>query len=316
MRSPLLPTLLLLPLVACDPEPGNDIGTEDLSCQYDPHDWWDNPFYSLLQADEDGGFDFDPYGDSIVGRAGSYDFGTGDYESANTYADEHPYVRVAGEGYGTVYANGDIDLVTKNVYEDVLGDSWATQVRSWREGCSGYTRISELDMDAPVDSEPDQWADVFDWQVEITGDDEVTYHVELEEEYGLYVVDRVTTPDVAYTGTFDYADGGYVGTTTSWYDGTGQSSWEQYGDAFDSDYDYIGDDLTYMDGSRLTAYDVFAAGTTSIEAEVELLWLYDGSATGTYVIHQNGSTVTCEVTITAGGEDCSMYCVGYGTYDC
>ncbi len=315
MRSLLLPTLLVT-LAACDKAPGNDIGSEDLSCEYDPHDWFDNPFYSLLHADEDGGFDFDPFGDSVVDRSGSYGFETGDIEWVNTYADEHPYTVVSGEGYGTVYANGDLDLVTKSVYEDVLGDSWATQVRTAREGCSGTTRISDLDLDAPVDSEPDQWADVYDWQIEITGDDEVTYHLEMDEEYGPYLIDRVATPDLAYQGSFDYADGGYVGTTIYWYDGTGESSWEQYGAKLEMDYDYIGADQTYMDGSRLTAYDIYTAGTSSLQAEVELLWLYDGSATGDYVTYQNGSAIECEVTITAGGESCTMYCMGYGSYDC
>lgn len=312
MRHPLL--LLPLAALACSADPGANLG-QDMSCEHDPHDWFDNPFASLLQA-EDGAFQLDPIGDAVVDRSGRYDFETGDYETVSTYADEHPYVTITGEGYGTIYDNGDLDLISKAVYLDVLGDSWAEQVRTKRSGCTGSVRRTELDLDAPVDAQPDERADIVEWTTTIVSDTQVDYSLEREDEYGLYLSQSSISPDFANQGSFDYADGGYVGNSTMLWDGTGSSTWEQYGAAFGQDSDFIGDDAYYLDGSRLTAYDVYDAGTTSLVAEVELLWLYDGSATGSYVIHDSGSTVTCDVTITEDGESCSMYCPGYGTYDC
>ncbi len=308
--------LFLLPFLAALGCNRGGLTPEDLSCQYDPHDWYDNAFYTLLQADDSGAWDFDPIGDSIVGRVGSYGFETGDYESVNSYAEEHPYIEVSAEGYGTIYANGDLDLISKSIYRDVLDDSWAVQTRTERSGCSGSVRTSELDLDAAVDSQPDEWAETTTWEVEIVADDQVDRHTELDEEYGLYIYDSTSTPDVAAEASWDYADGGYVGTRTTLYDGTGQANWTQSGAAFDSSSDFVGADTYYFDGSVLRDYDAFEAGSSTLAAEVELLYLYDGSATGSYVAYQDGSVIECDVTITAGGEDCTMYCSGYGEYDC
>lgn len=314
MRQPLLAILPVL-LLACNPGGGHDLG-EDLACAYDPHSWWDNPFHSLLMADDDGHFDFDPVGDAVVRRVGDYDFSTGDFAYTSTYADQHPYVAVEGHGYGTIYDDGDLDLVVKNVFTDVLGATWADQVRTKRDGCVGTVRNSELDVDAPVDAQPEPWADSLTWSVTIASDTQVDLHMETEEEYGLYVVDTTATPDVASQGTVDYADGGYVAESTWLYDGTGTSTWAQYGAAFGDDADFVGADTFYFDGSTLRDYDAYAAGTQDVEAQIELLYLYDGSATGTYTGYYNGSPFTCDVTITEGGESCTMDCGSNGTYDC
>ncbi len=312
MRPSLLPIALIL--AACTGGPGANFG-EDLACEHDPHEWYDNPFASVLQGDG-GEFDIDPYGEVVTSRVGTYDFETGDYGYATGYHADYPTIAASGEGYGTVHDDGDLDLITKVTYEDVLGERWAEQVRTRRTGCEGSVSRTELDLDAPVDAQPDEFADTIEWAITIVSDDEVAYRAEREEEYGLYVSDVSMSPDFANQGSYDYADGAYTGTTTMNWDGTGLSEWQQQGAAFGSDYDYIGSDQYYINGSRLTAYTVYTGGTTSAEAEVELLWLYDGSATGTYVIHDGGSTINCDVTITVGGEECTMYCSGYGTYDC
>ena len=295
---------------------GGSYFDEELSCAYDPHEWWDNAYHTLLQADDEGVFDFDPPGDAIARREGAYDFGNGDFGYVNTYAGSHPYLTVEGSGYGTIYASGDLDLVTKNVYQDVLGETWAEQVRTERVGCTGTTRVSELDVDAPADAEPDEFADSYTRTLTIASDEQVTWHMEREEEYGLYVYDASATPEIALQSSEDYADGGYVAETTWGYDGTGSSTWTQLGAAFGDDYDFAGTDTMYFDGSTLRDYDILTGGTTTVEAEVELLYLYDGSATGTYTVHQDGQTITCDVEITAGGESCTMECPGYGSYDC
>jgi hypothetical protein len=313
MRAEIFLALPLF-LVACFDSVG-EFEAADLSCEHDPHGWFDNPFASLLESDG-GAFDIDPHGDIITGRSGVYDLETGAYSHSTSYHADYPTVSAEGEGYGTIYDNGDLDLITKVTYEDVLGERWASQVRTKREGCTGSVKRTELGLDAPVDSKPDDWADSVLWTTTIVSDTQVDYHAERDEEYGLYISDTSVSPDHASQGSFDYADGAYVGTSTMLWDGTGASSWEQYGATFGSESDYIGDDEYFMNGSRLTAYDVYAAGTSSLQAEVELLWLYDGSATGDYTIHDSGSTISCEVTITVGGDSCTMVCVGYGTYDC
>ncbi len=305
----------LLPIVACKQDPSEDYGEEDLSCQYDPHDWYDSAFSAVVAADENGDFDVDPHGDVVTGRVGNYDFVTGEIGWVTSYAGEYPYVSSYSEGYGTVYANGDVDLVRKNVYEDVLGESWAEQVRTVREGCSTSSRITELDLDAQPDALPDEWADVVEWQLEFTGDDEVTYHAEVEEEYGLYVSDRVASSSEVQT-SFDYADGGYVGTGTSWYDGTAQVSWEQFGAAFGYDSDYVGQDEYYLDGSRWSVYSIFDAGTDNVVVDIDIVYQYDGSGQGTYTAYQDGTTIECDLTFGAGGGTCTLDCGSYGSYDC
>jgi hypothetical protein len=306
--------LALIALAGCKDNPGDRLG-EHLSCEHDPHEWYDNPFASLLQGDG-GEFDLDPIGDSVIRRSGSYDFETGEYSVVSTYAEEHPFVTVQSEGYGTIYDNGDLDLITKAVTTDVLGETWAEQVRTKREGCTGTIRSTELDLDAPVDARPSEFADSFEWSVTIVSDTQVDYRAERQEEYGLYVTESSMSPDHASQGSFDYADGAYLGTMTREWDGTGTTTWEQYGATFGQDSDFIGEDQHHLDGSRLTAYDIYEAGTSSLQAEVELLWLYDGSATGSYSVHQNGQVIDCDITITEGGEVCTMECGSYGSYDC
>jgi len=303
-----------LALLACNSVPGANLG-DDPSCEFDPHSWYDNAYASLLQADG-GEFDLDPYGDIVTGRSGSYDFETGDYQYSTRYHADYPTIASNGEGYGTIYDNGDLDLIIKVIYEDVLGDSQANQIRTERSDCTGSVRRTELDLDAPVDAQPDEQAISNEWTTTIVSDDQVDFHAEVDQEYGLYVSDMSMSPDHSNQGSFDYADGAYTGTTTMLWDGTGTTSWQQYGATFGADNDYIGEDQYYLDGSRLTAYGVYDGGTTSLGAEIELLWLYDGSATGTYLIHDSGSTISCDVTITVGGENCTMECVGYGTQDC
>ncbi len=288
---------------------------EDLTCEHDPHGWYDNPYASVLQGDE-GVFDFDPIGDATVQRTGSYDIETGDYGFTTSYASEHPYTTAVGEGYGTIHAGGDLDLIHKVVYSDVLGDSWAEQVRTKRSGCTGSVKRTELDLDAAVDAQPDDWAESFEWTTTIVSDSQVDYRLETEMDFGLYISESSVSPDYASQGSVDYANGGYVSTSTMLWDGTGGSSWEQYGSAFGDDYDFIGDDAYALDGSRHTVYGIYAGGSSSLEAEVDLLWLYDGSATGSYTVHQGSSTIECEVTITPEGASCEMYCPGYGTQDC
>ncbi|MFH1466755.1 MAG: hypothetical protein ABIO70_20385 [Pseudomonadota bacterium] len=302
-------------LSACLPQGAATSPGEDLSCEYDPHDWWENAFTSLLMADSDGHFDYDPYGDVLVGRAGGYDFSTGDFSWSTAYHAEHPYTAAETEGYGTIYDNGDLDLVAKTVFTDVLGATWADQIRTKREGCTGTLRRSELAVDAPADAQPEPWADSLTWEVTIAADDVVAYHMEMEEEFGLYVSDSTSTPDVASAGTVDYADGGYVTESLMYYDGTGETSWVQHGAAFGDDVDFLGVDTYYLNGSTLRDYDIYDAGTQNLQAEIELLYLYDGSATGTYSSSYQGSSYTCEVTITVGGGSCTMEC-DFGTYDC
>jgi len=309
--------MLLALLTGCG-EGGRQQETEaeaELSCAFDPHSWYDNAYHTLLQADEDGSFSFDPVGTSVAWRSGSYDYTTGDYYVTNTYLDGYYLLQSVSAGYGTIYDDGDLDLIAKQTYEDVLGESWAEQVRTKRSGCVGSVKRTEVDLDHGVDEHPDEDAEWTRWTTEIVSDEQVDSHLEAELEEGTYISHSVSTPSVASQYNWDYADGAYTGDGTWQYDGTGQDSFIQYGETFGYDYDYYGTNDYYFDGSRYNYYIVYQGGTDTWAADVALLWLYDGSATGTYDYAYGSNIVECEITIDTSGY-CWAECGSYGSGEC
>lgn len=89
----------------------------------------------LLNGEIDGTFDFDVDGEAVESVAGLYDYLTGDFEWEVTHHPEHRILAESVQGYGTVFANGDLDLVFERVVDDRLEGLTETQVRVVREGC-------------------------------------------------------------------------------------------------------------------------------------------------------------------------------------
>ena len=294
----------------------------NLVCAYDPHAWYDadNATYTLLEADfagQTGSFDFDPVGQPNSRRSGSYSLGTGNLAWVDSYQGSHWLDERQVEGYGTIYDNGNLDLLVKVTWTDVLASTWSELLRIERYRCEGNLTRYDFDPEWNVDHAPESDAHTEYWASEIKSDSKVTLYGEYSSGGSKMVYDRTCTDKILRKTEFDYADGGYVGTSTQRYDGTGEGSWSQYGASFGSDYDYVGDDEYYFDGSSLQEYGVYPAGTDQMSGFWSMLYQYDGSATGSYTGYNSagGASLNCDVTITTNGA-CTAVCDDNNTYDC
>jgi hypothetical protein len=294
----------------------------DLVCPYDPHSWYDdeNATYTLLHGDfssANAKFDFDPKGDPIKRRKGSYNLNSGDLAWVDSYKDAHWLIERQVEGYGTIYDNGNIDLLAKVTWTDVLEQTWAELLRIERYRCEGNITRYAFDPEWGVDQAPSSNAFTEYWASEIKSDAKVTLYGEYSSGGDKMVIDRTCTEKTRQKDEWSFGDGAYVGTTTRKYDGTGDRHWEQYGSYYNSDYDYIGDDEYYFDGSTLQEYGVYQAGTSTLTGFWSLLHQYDGSATGTYTGYNaaGNPSLNCDITMTANGS-CSAACDDGQTYDC
>jgi hypothetical protein len=295
-------------------------GCEDLelACEFDPHDWYDNPTYTLWQGVE-GRFDFDPVGDEIRRRNGSYNLTNGNLHWVDVYEEGHYLTTISTTGYGTIYDNGDLDLLFRRNSHDVLNAVWADLHRVKRTGCEGTTTVTDFEPDLTVDDDPPEGAETVLWSTEIVSDDEVRGHQEgVRDTTGgdmTYVVDTTSTREVKSHVTVEMGEGAYLLDETWQYDGTGVGTFAQYGEPFGDDVDTVGEHEYHFDGSWLSTYDMLEAGTDDVVARVSLLWLYNGSATGTYTWWDEGTEVVCTVVVERD-LDCEMDCGTYGIFDC
>jgi hypothetical protein len=294
----------------------------DLVCPYDPHDWYDadNATYTLLEADfsgNKGSFDFDPVGQSISRRKGSYNLNDGNLAWVDTYKGAHYLAERTVEGYGTVYDNGNLDLLVKVSWTDILEQRWAELLRIERYRCEGNVTRYGFDPDWTVEDAPSDNAHTEYWASEIKSDTKVTLYGEYSSSGSKMVMDRTCTDKVLSNTDWDYGDGAYVGSTKWKYDGTGEREWSQFGAAFGADYDYHGDDEYYFDGSSLQEYGVYNKGTDTLTGFWSLLYQYDGAAAGTYTGYNaaGNPSLECDVTITTNG-NCTAACDDGQTYDC
>ena len=294
----------------------------DLVCPHDPHSWYDgdNATYTVLEADfagQSANFDFDPAGAANSRRKGSYNLNTGDLAWVDSYQPAHWLEERQVSGYGTIYDNGNLDLLVKVTWTDVLADTWAQLLRIERYRCEGNTTRYSFDPDWTIEQAPEADSHTEYWASEIKSDTKVTLYGEYSSSGSKMVINRTCTQKVMQQDDWDYSDGAYVGTTTRRYDGTGESQWTQWGAAYNSDYDYVGDDQFYFDGSSLQEYGVYEAGTDSLTSFWSLLYQYDGSAVGTYTGYNaaGNPSLQCTVTITANGS-CTAACDDGNSYDC
>ncbi len=258
---------------------GNYLDRE-LACGSNPHDWWGTLTRYVDQGNGEGGFDLDPPAEEYIARVqGKYDLDNGDLAFSREYSNRHYFVQEVGRGYGIVDRNGDLDVIYKLEHEDVLGEAWTTEIHEVREGC--YGTVTELFSDVEGDE------DVLEYR--IVADDEVKIH---------YVT--VIGQDEETTDGSDYADG--TGTRTQTYESTGYAynretalradggrttTWEQFD--FDREFDYYGEDVWSVDGSRVRDYTVNTPGETDERATYHGERAYDGSGTGTVTYATGGS---------------------------
>jgi len=283
-----------------------------LSCEYDPHDWFDNPTSTLLRTEE-GAFDFDPAGSASTGREGTWDAEAGEMEWTESYAEGFYLVDLEGMGTGTIAENGDLDLYTRHNITDVLGAVWAERYHYERTGCEGSTSIADWTLDRDPDRGPPAGSVEHVWSTEIVADDEIHARLEMTVDTSggemASVQEAVYREDVAMVLETHIGDGAYTKNETWQYDGTGVGTWVQQGEPYGYPQDYNGVDTYYFDGSWLTDFWGYEVGTTDAVTHWVLLYLYDGSAEGTLWLIYNGREYNCEIIIYDDGR-CRAICEG------
>ena len=130
--------VLLLPLSGCL-TPVFELESE-LMCSENFLDWTGGLTYHVLQGNGDGTFDYEPMG-SATRVAGGYDLVSGDFEWQVTYDDDSAKQTEVVEGYGRVWKDGDLDLVSTSTVTYLDGSAVVTSIRDERWGCDVERRL-------------------------------------------------------------------------------------------------------------------------------------------------------------------------------
>ena len=136
------------------------------ACQKDVYEWSDDLLAHILTGPGDGTFDYDPEDVPRQSIKGSYDLETGDFSWDVAYADSYWLSATKVEGYGTVYHDGDLDLLYTAADTDVLAVTSRTNYRVTRSQCemtvSSWTAADESDRvdhkGSYVDDDGYSWA--------------------------------------------------------------------------------------------------------------------------------------------------------------
>ncbi|MDP2307850.1 MAG: hypothetical protein Q8P18_17625 [Pseudomonadota bacterium] len=281
--------LIALTLLGCsawiDQEP---------ACDQDIYYWSDDLLAFVLTGDGSGDFEFDPEDTPRTEVAGSYDPDNGDSEWVAKYDADYYIRRTEAEGFGTVFHNGNLDLLFTETVTDMLGDVFETDYRVQRTGCD--MTIASWDSSGNVDdafvmagsySEDSVWS----WEADFPG---YSYTGSLRQ-------------NLNRTSLIEAEDGSYWAFTTAKPDGETTQDWT--GDCGDG-LTCEGTSTRHFDGtleSSLTAFDgedEYAESVGSFE--------YDGSGVET-ITYVGGAT--CDFTYQADG-DCEYECDDGEDGDC
>ena len=133
--------LLALPLVTGCLQPTFELD-DSLVCGEEFLSWTGGLTYHVLQGSGDGSFDYDPSGHAER-TAGMYDLHTGDFSWETTYDESASLVSEAVEGYGRLWKDGDLDIVSTVHQSFVDGSSWDYTIRDERWGCDVERRMED-----------------------------------------------------------------------------------------------------------------------------------------------------------------------------
>lgn len=302
------PGLALLTLLACSPgKTGGEAYFDDWACEHEVWDWYADPVQAVLEADDDGEFSYDPPGDVVTDRTGAYDFESGDLSWVSSYVDGYYGVSGEVEGYGTIYADGDLDLLYRSVFTDVLDEVSHTRVRVERSGCSATTKTWDIEAEDDLATTPAD--EPFEWSLEIVSDTRVERSAAWQDGGEDWTAQGSTTSDLVSELSYGTTDGDVLVETVDYPDGTGTT----YQEVHETDYDafYTADE--YLDGGRSIfseAYDL--SGDKTQECAYDLS--YAGVGAGECTFWTSQGVLSCDIAI--DGEDCELDCGANGTYDC
>jgi hypothetical protein len=289
---------------------GGGLFDDTLSCDADPHAWYDGLVMNLMVADADGSFAFDPPGDPLVARSGTYDLDSGAFSWEDTYAEGYWLTAGRVEGYGAVSAGGDLDLLYAWERTDVLGETTATRVRMTREGCAQTTATWDVAPGSDLDAVPAE--DPLSYAVTLVSDDQVDAETAPAQQVDgdPFVDQRQATSDLVVVSDSDLGDGAYLRHVVSRGDGTSSAEIEQYGD-----YDLWGTVDTDFAGGRHTVFDAAEGGDDTVIQSCDYTVDYAGDGGGVCAFLTENGWIECDLSLGSDGT-CLYDCGSAGEYDC
>jgi hypothetical protein len=263
---------------------------QEPACDQDIYSWSDDLLAFVLTGDGSGEFDFDPEDTPRTDVHGDYSPTTGDFSYKTAYDDAYYLSSGQAEGFGTVYHNGNLDVLYTNTVTDVLGAVFGTTWRVQRDACEMTIASWDADADADSDSALVRTGSYSDgtswsWSADVPG----------------YTWTGGLRQNLSRTEQIEADDGSYRGLTTSKPDGTATLEWS--GDC--STYTCEGTTTTSFDGSTDAEYT--AMDGDSVYAEATGTHAYDGSGVEHIVYHIDGDDIACDYTTDADG-DCEYSC--------
>ena len=112
----------------------------ELVCGEDFLSWTGGLTFHILQGNVDGSFDYDPVGHASR-VSGFYDLETGDFDYAVAFAEDSAQQSEETQGYGRVWKDGDLDVVSTVTTRSLDGSEATLSVRDERWGCDVERRM-------------------------------------------------------------------------------------------------------------------------------------------------------------------------------
>lgn len=259
---------------------------QEPACDQDVYYWSDDLLAYVLAGDGSGDFELDPVDEPRTEVDGGYDPDNGDFSWVSKY-DEDFYLRKAeADGFGTVFHNGNLDLLYTQTVTDMLGDVLSTMFRVQRTGCDMTIATWDADgdvEDALVMAGSYDDGDVWSWSVDYPG----------------YTWTGALRPTLLRTSTIDADDGSYFAFTSE--KPTGETTQEWSGDCYDG-FNCEGESTRNFDGT----FDAVVSVFDGEELYAEITGIYDYDTSGTQTIAYVGGP-TCEYVYEAD-DSCTYEC--------
>lgn len=258
------------------------------ACTYAVQGWSDDLLGYIASGDGSGSFDFDPEDEPRTALSGAYDPADGAFDWQVNFDGDYFLDRVDVEGEGTVYHDGDLDLLWTSTTRDVLDQVFTSHERRVREGCD-VTWVT-------WDDGAEDAALRFDGRYQ----DDATF--EWTADYPGYDWRGSIWSDASSQDIIEAEDGSYDYRTDTFADGT-----QETGFAVDC-YDGLrckGEGERDFDGTSSQSFDVYDGA--DVVAHIEAEFGYDGD--GTQVIaYTDGDTVSCTFDVSDDLSSCSYRC--------
>jgi hypothetical protein len=258
---------------------------QEPSCDQDIYSWSDDLLAFVLTGDGSGEFDFDPDDTPRTSVSGEYSPSDGDFDWKFKY-DEDFYLKTAkAVGFGTVFHDGDLDLLWTETVTDMLDVATETTYRVQRDECD--MTIATWDAsgtadDAFVMAGSYDDGEVWSWTSEGSG----------------YTAQGALRQNLSRTTQFEYTDGRWKFANAK---PDGETDLEYTGEWIDGYY-CEGTSTLHFEGDTEGEMYVYEGDTLEIYITSDHEW--DGSG----VEHQEyRDGLECDFTTDSGG-DCSYEC--------